>query len=955
MSLEKLRELQREWRKDTNFVNRLNSAFDAVGFTDAYVDAVLDREPSLARKSKQLKDNVWGMIEFDWRCMRLIDSPILQRLRRIHQLGFSFLTYPTAEHSRFSHSLGVAHVTSRFIEAIDKRAKTAFDEGISDLKYISFSQIPGVKPFHLMHAALLHDIGHLPYSHVSEKVIASKSTEFNFGSRHIGDVLFDVNSILGKNLPIAEVLSLVLVLSSRFERFYRNYVLKGISDTEDACSVLACLIAGVAPAPGVSALSDIISSASVDADKIDYVNRDALNCGIPVGVDVSRVFLRSGIVQATAAQISRLELKDTTSEEYLFVLNTSGIDTIDEVLLARTALFQRVYFHAVTRTAERIFGMALVESAQYESTDSTLFSDILTLWGHDDAGAVKALQSASSSARCVSLVNKLNLRLFPKKAYSFGPSLENLTYPFKDAVRGLHDNTWTELRRLANTTVEEYLRDERLWTGDASAIETAISSEIAILAEKLKANNNSEFVPSTTATSEEVGVLVVGTAHKDKRRHVQIMCQGEQLIAGRKYTNAPEQQDAFELLKEVGFVLSEASWRYISFFAARSILCDMSAEIQEVGVSVNSEQTSPKTVHYVTRFLPDYGTTVLRSGLPPKKIRAVERALRDTDYFDEKPWLSEPIQPDDSEIITISEKLSKFEGVHGWRITPQTTAAYFSQFPPRLRPKIIKALLDHLIVTDIETVRNTLVPLLTQIGEDCDIVGLTPTSGSATQNQLRREFVSAPGLIPHYPADLAVALDQESSRPLIFVDDNISSGTQATAQLLTLFGVPKDRWPQECRSEKNLFSEPKPEHIQRLKSRPLYLMVCVGTETAEKRLLEALRGVPDANFKGLRFAVALNRVEGMDEQLIDFLREVGTGVMAWGKFRKNGVSDLTQEEKTICEANALGYGNAGGLVTTLRSVPTGTISAIWQPGFFRGQPWFPLVVRDSKFEDLILG
>jgi deoxynucleoside triphosphate triphosphohydrolase SAMHD1 len=65
------------------------------------------------------------MIEFDWRAMRLIDSPIIQRLRYIKQLGFSYLTYPSAEHSRFSHSIGIGHVVSNFINAINKRANEA--------------------------------------------------------------------------------------------------------------------------------------------------------------------------------------------------------------------------------------------------------------------------------------------------------------------------------------------------------------------------------------------------------------------------------------------------------------------------------------------------------------------------------------------------------------------------------------------------------------------------------------------------------------------------------------------------------------------------------------------------------------------------------------------------------------------------------------------------------------
>jgi deoxynucleoside triphosphate triphosphohydrolase SAMHD1 len=77
MSVERLLELRTSWRKDRLLQQAINNAFDLLGFTDEYVGRVTSApfEQRLPRKSKQLKDNQWGMIEFDWRAMRLIDSP----------------------------------------------------------------------------------------------------------------------------------------------------------------------------------------------------------------------------------------------------------------------------------------------------------------------------------------------------------------------------------------------------------------------------------------------------------------------------------------------------------------------------------------------------------------------------------------------------------------------------------------------------------------------------------------------------------------------------------------------------------------------------------------------------------------------------------------------------------------------------------------------------------------
>jgi hypothetical protein len=144
MSIEKVRLLKNEWQSDALLQSNINGAFDAIGFTDLYIASCLARlkSKSLSLKSKQVKDNQWGMMEFDWREMRLIDSPVLQRLRYVKQLGFSYLTYPSAEHSRFSHSLGIGHVVKNFIEAINKRALE--NQAVNNLTYVAVNKIPGL-------------------------------------------------------------------------------------------------------------------------------------------------------------------------------------------------------------------------------------------------------------------------------------------------------------------------------------------------------------------------------------------------------------------------------------------------------------------------------------------------------------------------------------------------------------------------------------------------------------------------------------------------------------------------------------------------------------------------------------------------------------------------------------------------------------------------------------------
>jgi hypothetical protein len=114
-------EIRGSLNSSPSFWDRLHRSLDAIGFSQGYADTFV--QVTLPGRSKYFKDSVWGMMEFTPDEFAIIDCPLLQRLRRVHQLGFTFLTYPSAEHSRFSHTLGVAHVVKRLINSIAEVAQ----------------------------------------------------------------------------------------------------------------------------------------------------------------------------------------------------------------------------------------------------------------------------------------------------------------------------------------------------------------------------------------------------------------------------------------------------------------------------------------------------------------------------------------------------------------------------------------------------------------------------------------------------------------------------------------------------------------------------------------------------------------------------------------------------------------------------------------------------------------
>jgi deoxynucleoside triphosphate triphosphohydrolase SAMHD1 len=181
------------------------------------------------------------MVELEWATIRLLDCPVVQRLRGIKQLGFSYLTYPSAEHSRFIHSLGMASVISRFLSSIEKRSGEHDESVIDTLRFVGSNEIKPVLVEEIVHAAILHDVGHMPFSHASEKVLEGLEEDFMCGTLTVADIRDQVGSILQKPLTLSEILSILIVLSTRFEKFYGNYVYPA-GKASEALLRIACLI-----------------------------------------------------------------------------------------------------------------------------------------------------------------------------------------------------------------------------------------------------------------------------------------------------------------------------------------------------------------------------------------------------------------------------------------------------------------------------------------------------------------------------------------------------------------------------------------------------------------------------------------------------------------------------------------------------------------------------------------
>lgn len=222
---------------------------------------------------KSIQDPVHGIIKLEDWMIKIIDTPQFQRLRRIKHLGFANLVYPGANHTRFEHSLGVMHIARLLSEKLELG-----DE--------------------IVVAGLLHDIGHTPFSHSSERILEKYA-----GISH-----------------------------ENVKRVIRGELKDILNDLGFSISKIADIISGKKPS---------IVSGDVDVDRMDYLVRDSHYTGVAYGVfDISRLI-------------------DKIKFENEIIIEQGGIKAAESLLISRFLMYPTVYYHHVSRIARKMYEKAM--------------------------------------------------------------------------------------------------------------------------------------------------------------------------------------------------------------------------------------------------------------------------------------------------------------------------------------------------------------------------------------------------------------------------------------------------------------------------------------------------------------------------------------------------------------------------------------------------------------------
>jgi HD superfamily phosphohydrolase len=293
---------------------------------------------------KRIFDPIHRFIELSTAEARLLDLPVMQRLRRLRQLGLAYLAFPSAEHSRFTHALGALAMGTRAFAELHRHGQHVF--GAPD--EVAYQR-------RLVRAALLlHDVGHGPFSHSCESVLEIAH------ERRTHDLLA---------MPD---------------------VARGIADLDVAVEDVLGLIVGDR-ASRYPLLRELVSGPNLDADRMDYLLRDAYFTGVSNGrYDAEQLLVSLRVIERDGKLVVGIDRR--------------GVVALESFVMARYMMFASVYFHHTTRMFEHVLQDVLRELWP----DARALDSIEEFLRWDDFRVLNAVHGAKSEA-AQALRNRIRL------------------------------------------------------------------------------------------------------------------------------------------------------------------------------------------------------------------------------------------------------------------------------------------------------------------------------------------------------------------------------------------------------------------------------------------------------------------------------------------------------------------------------------------------------------------
>jgi len=349
-------------------------------------------------EARRVRDPIHGFIPLSSDEAEIVETPVFQRLRGIRQLAFANLVYPGALHTRFDHTLGVLYVTSQLCGV--------FNFSDEDRRLVRLS-------------ALVHDLGHGPFSHVSESALEIFADRTKLQDRLQGDNPAKIHELLTQDLLRMDA---------------------GVTDVVGK-STLGKIISLLSHGYGEPVMKSVVSG-PLDADKQDYLLRDTYFCGVKYGVfDLQQLH-------------KELQVVDDPSQGQQMMILSDGVHALEQFVLAKYYLTAQVYSHRVRLITDQMVVRAVALGIEEDGIDelralysydgSEAFVRNYTQW--DDARFMLTFGEPRFEGKyCHELVDRLRRRRLIKQVFESRVSV--LPESSRDAIQAVTKPQSRKLRR----------------------------------------------------------------------------------------------------------------------------------------------------------------------------------------------------------------------------------------------------------------------------------------------------------------------------------------------------------------------------------------------------------------------------------------------------------------------------------------------------------------------------
>ena len=870
-----------------------------------YVQSVRNR--SVPRGFKVINDPIWFTIRVESWELVVLDSPIIQRLRGIRQLGLAALVYPSAGYSRFEHTIGVLYQTQRIIESINRNAR-AYSARTQRILAEPISRQDEVL---LRLSAMLHDIGHCFLSHVSERALmrlelgkngtmasARKETQQFFRCSvppSIGEILSSLIALLPQFVELLEVAKIPYWIGD---------------ETKLAFSIAQLIVRGrFADRPF---MNDIISGA-VDADKLDYMSRDCYMAGLAMPIDVERLLEKLCVVNVQVERLpdpeyqQQFELIPGQTVQVLAV-QQGGAKVFEDLVLSRVLLYDRLYNHQKVRAMEG----AVVNILDILRQHHPQFSQLATFVRLTDSEFMEGRwpESAGVTDHMIDVAQRMLQRIKQRdfvRAFAFGPEL------ISDASIGdangdsdiLRGQRWRELSRLVG----------RETTPQSDAFKTRIRERAQEYLQRVGQPGLADELMDSSIVVDLPEVQGIARKTKafvgDESSGVSLF---NQLFRVEKWAEAYENQ------KITGYVFCPAEVAVAVHVACRDVMREE--------FSLRFEPWSWRLAKLDVEAL-EHFTDELRARDVNTEAAPIPEDLRERKiYLNSRQAKTLALAPFRDELDQLSIRFASFQSHANQQVTRHHISEWLLQFEAEEIPLAVTAL-RHIRYWNRAAIIDALSVALSGWGHDLLKAQWVPLGGPTTSSHhlnylwpdLKRESV-APTHI------LGAAEELKSGKEIVFYDDNIGSAGQSKTVLQQWFGLPKEHW---------FVNE---QHVQRL---PEKLLRILKGATLKFLFITGRRNGLDSLVAMARKLCGHTRIDGhivVPDDLSCFQPAAGvfsdssTAARAREAFRKAGIRALADKRaawnKKKFQDRLLGYGSIGGLNVFYYNVPTATVTALWK-------------------------